>query len=145
MKAQRITLESNLMNLSKARDFVSKMAREAGAHESDITKIEISCDEWCANIVEYGLGDDANEFFTVECKTEGRKFLIIFEHEGERFNPVEQEIVDINEQFIQTNERGLGIYIMRKMMDELHYEYIHNSINRLTLIKHLNAEGDRER
>jgi len=42
MKDEKILLESDLINLSKARNFISDKAREAGADESDITKIEIS-------------------------------------------------------------------------------------------------------
>ena len=54
-----------------------------------------------------------------------------------RFNPIEQDKVDLNEHFEELKERGLGLYIMREMMDEIHYEYIDNKTNRLTLVKYL--------
>ena len=139
MKDEKIFLESDLINLSKARNFISSKAKQAGADESDITKVEISCDEWCANIIEHGMerGDDSG--FTVECRKENDKFMIIYEHEGDRFNPIEQDDVDINDHFSQSKERGLGIYIMKEMMDEIHYDYIGERINRLTLVKYVNS------
>ena len=139
MKDEKIFLESDLINLSKARNFISSKAKQAGADESDITKVEISCDEWCANIIEHGIerGDDSG--FTVECRKENDKFMIIYEHEGDRFNPIEQDDVDINDHFSQSKERGLGIYIMKEMMDEIHYDYIGERINRLTLVKYVNS------
>jgi len=135
MTGEKIQLESDLVNLAKAREFISRKAREAGAEDSDITKIEISCDEWCANIIEHSLGSDAGKSFSVECRSENNKFYVIYEHESGIFNPIEQEDVDINDHFSESKERGLGIYIMKEMMDEIHYEYVDNRINRLTLVK----------
>lgn len=135
MEKNKIYLEADLMNLSKAREFIAEKAKEAGASESDITKIEISCDEWNANIIEHSLGSNSGKGFTIECRKEGNKFIVVYEHEGERFNPIEQEVVDIDEHFSESKERGLGLFIMREMMDEIHYEYINNRINRLTLVK----------
>ncbi len=140
MKDEKIYLESDLINLSKARNFISSKAKEAGADESDITKVEISCDEWCANIIEHGMGKDDDRGFTVECRKENEKFMIIYEHEGDRFNPIEQDDVDINDHFSQSKERGLGIYIMKEMMDEIHYDYIGDRINRLTLVKYVGSK-----
>jgi len=137
MNDEKIYLESALVNLSKAREFISKKAIEAGVDESDITRIEISCDEWSANIIEHALGNDQMKGFTIECRSEYGKFLIIYEHEGERFNPIEQEDVDVNNHFSESKERGLGIYIMKEMMDEIHYEYLHARTNRLTLVKYV--------
>jgi serine/threonine-protein kinase RsbW len=137
MMNEKIYLASNLINLSKARDFISHKAREAGADESDLTKIEISCDEWCANIIEHSLGDGETKEFSVECINETGKFIVVYEHQGERFNPIEQEEVDISSHFSQSKERGLGIYIMKEMMDEIHYDYLDDSVNRLTLVKYL--------
>jgi len=139
MKDEKILLESDLINLSKARNFISDKAREAGADESDITKIEISCDEWCANIIEHALGSDERKNFTIECRKERGKFIVVFEHEGEHFNPIEQDDVDIDDHFSQSKERGLGIYIMKEMMDEIHHDYLAGNINRLTLVKYLGA------
>jgi serine/threonine-protein kinase RsbW len=137
MEPKRITLESDLANLSKAREFIAKAAREAGASSPEITKIEISCDEWSANIIEHGLGRNIKRYFTIECKGAEGRFVVIYEHEGPRFNPIEQEVIDVNDHFSESKERGLGIYIMREMMDEIHYEYINSKINRLTIVKYL--------
>jgi serine/threonine-protein kinase RsbW len=137
MKSEMMYLESNLGNLAKARQFIVKKAKESGATEEDITKIEISCDEWSANVIEHGLKKDATKVFSIQCKMKGKKFIVVYEHEGVRFNPIEQKMVDLNEHFSQMKERGLGIFIMREMMDEIHFEYIDNKINKLTLVKYI--------
>jgi serine/threonine-protein kinase RsbW len=137
MKSEMLCFESSLGNLVRAREFVVKKAKESGATEADITKIEISCDEWSANVIEHGLKKDSAKNFSIQCKLKGKKFIVVYEHEGVRFNPIEQKLVDLNEHFSQMKERGLGIYIMREMMDEIHYEYIDDKINKLTLVKYI--------
>lgn len=136
----KIDLKSDLLNLAKAREFISQKAREYGASESDITKIEISCDEWSANIIEHALGNGADKGFSIEVNYDNNKLFIIYNHKGERFNPIEQEDVNLDDHFSESKERGLGMYIMREMMDEIHYEYIDNKINKLTLVKYLNND-----
>ncbi len=137
MKSEILYLESNLGNLAKARDFIVTKAKESGATEQDVTKIEISCDEWSANVIEHGLKKDSSKNFSIQCKLKGKKFIVVYEHEGVRFNPIEQKRVNINEHFSQMKERGLGIFIMREMMDEIHFEYIDNKINKVTLVKYI--------
>ncbi len=140
MENERIFLKSDLANLVKARVFISKKAKELGADETDITKIEISCDEWSANVIEHGLGNKMDKGFTIECRCDDNKFTVIYEHPGVRFNPIDQNEVNLGEHFSEFKERGLGIFIMREMMDEIHYEYIDNKMNRLTLVKNLKNE-----
>lgn len=137
MRSETIFLESDFANLAKARDFISKIAKSYGASNDDITKIEISCDEWSANIIEHSLGSNTDKGFTIQCKRKENKIIIIYEHEGKQFNPIEQEKIDLNQHFSSLKERGLGLYIMREMMDEIHYEYIDNKVNRLTLVKYI--------
>jgi serine/threonine-protein kinase RsbW len=137
MKSETLCLESNLGNLAKAREFIVKKAKESGANEADVTMIEISCDEWSANVIEHGLRNDPDKSFSIQCRMKGKKFTVVYEHEGKRFNPMEQRMVDLNEHFSRMKERGLGIYIMREMMDEIHYEYIDDRINKLTMVKYI--------
>lgn len=135
MKDEKVYLESTLVNLSRARDFIGRKAREAGAPETDVTKIEISCDEWSANIIEHALGEDSSQGFTIACSFADNRFTIVFENDGSRFNPIEQEDVDLDDHYDDEKERGLGLYIMKEMMDEIHYEYLNDSTNKLTLVK----------
>jgi len=141
MKREKLFFKSDLKDLAKVRDFVSRKAKEANANESNITKIEISCDEWSANIIEHALGNNSDKGFSVECICANNKYQVIYEHEGDKFNPLELGSVDIDEHFVESHERGLGIYIMGKMMDEIHYEYTDNKVNRLTMVKYLNSDS----
>jgi serine/threonine-protein kinase RsbW len=139
MKEDLVYFESDLANLEKARKFITDKANEASINAADLIKIEISCDEWCANIIEYGIKNNDKKGFTIQCKCIADKFIVIYEHQGAKFNPINRGVVDLNKHFTEMKERGLGLYIMREMMDEIHYEYVDNKLNRLTLVKYLNT------
>jgi anti-sigma regulatory factor (Ser/Thr protein kinase) len=139
MKDEKLYLDSTLVNLSRAREFIARKAREAGASEADTTKIEISCDEWSANIIEHAHGEDSTQGFTISCSLADGRFVVVFENEGSRFNPIEQEDVDLDDHYDDEKERGLGLYIMKETMDEIHYEYLDDTTNKLTLVKILGS------
>ncbi|MFW6137785.1 MAG: ATP-binding protein [Spirochaetota bacterium] len=140
MEPNKIRMSSELRNLAKAREFISRKMKEFGVEGSDITKIEISCDEWNANIIEHALGNGAPQEFTIECIHGGDRIMVVYEHRGERFNPLEQEVMNIDTYFSESKERGLGIYIMKEMMDEIHYDYMDGEVNRLTLVKYITPQ-----
>jgi anti-sigma B factor antagonist len=78
MKEQTGVMKSDHVNLANAREFITRLAREAGASESAVTKIEMSCDEWNASIREHALSNGAGKGFTIEYKGNDKKFMTIF-------------------------------------------------------------------
>jgi anti-sigma regulatory factor (Ser/Thr protein kinase) len=86
-------------------------------------------DEIFSNIVKYGFKtkNDSN-FINIKLKIDNREKLItmIFEDNGIKFNPLEREDPNIKLSADERNEGGLGIYIVKKMMDKVTYEYKDN-------------------
>ncbi len=78
MNEQTVVMKSDQINLANAREFITRLAREAGASESATTKIEMSCDEWNASIREHALSNGVGKGFTIEYKGNDKKFMTIF-------------------------------------------------------------------
>ena len=78
MNEQKVVMKSDQINLANAREFITRLAREAGASGSAKTKIEMSCDEWNASIHEHNLGNGEGKGFTIEYKGNDKKFMTIF-------------------------------------------------------------------
>jgi hypothetical protein len=78
VKNETVEMKSDLLDLGKAQEFVTKLARGAGTGGSSVTNVEISCDEWNAVISEYAPRDSVWKRFTIECKNNDRKFMTIY-------------------------------------------------------------------
>lgn len=95
----------------------------------DVKKCFIVVDEVFSNIVKYGFNDNSNDnYISVELNIDLNKknIKIIFEDNGIKFNPLESDDPDINLSVGDRNEGGLGIFIVKKMMDKVSYKYKDN-------------------
>lgn len=115
----------------------------AGLSEFDAAQLEMAVDEACANIIEHSYGQkpggkahaDAgihvNLFQQKDCVV-----VEIFDH-GKGFDFDAHQEIDPETYLDEGNERGLGMYIIRKFVDEVEYERGTPSGNRLKLVKHV--------
>ena len=67
-------------------------------------------------------------------KIDEQIITLFFEDNGTPYNPMEKPDPDVEELLHQQKEGGLGIYLVKKRMDEIKYEYI-GGRNRLTISK----------
>ena len=84
------------------------------------TKLDIAIDEIFGNIVKYS----GAETITIRGGTEDDgMFVLIFIDDGTHYNPLDRPNPDINADFEDRPIGGLGIFIVKKSMDEVFYEY----------------------
>jgi sigma-B regulation protein RsbU (phosphoserine phosphatase) len=98
-------------------------------------KMSIVFDELLANVIKYAYTDDKEHLIYVEFKLAENKLILIIEDKGIPFNPFQKEPPDT---MLSVQERavgGLGIHIVKNLMDEYHYTRTTNK-NILTLIKY---------
>ena len=99
--------------------------------------IEIAVEEIFVNIVKYA---DISERDEIELRfdyKEGEKSVLIqFRDDGVCFNPLENEEPEIQTDLSGREPGGLGIYMVKKMMDDIRYEHREGK-NVLTLEKRL--------
>ena len=99
-------------------------------------KIDLATEEIFVNIVNYAYKDRIKEEITIEIKNKDNKIIIIFEDTGIPFNPLDKEDPDINLSIEEREAGGLGIFMTKKMMDNVAYEY-KNGKNILTIEKNM--------
>ena len=100
-----------------------------------LTKFNLVVEEIFVNIVSYAYEDNSNNnTVTISIKDNDDKTIITFIDSGKHFNPLIKDNPDIS---LSADERpvgGLGIYLVKKMMDNVEYEYKDNK-NILTIEK----------
>ncbi len=139
-----ITVAAHRKNLHAIRTFVHTQACRASFSDAECAHIELAIDEVCANVIEHNYKDDENERLTVAIDFDPDKFYVTITDNGEQFNPTEAKLPNLQQHAHEYRTRGLGIYLMTKVMNEIHYEYKNNEINCLELIKYIRHDSIEE-
>ena len=125
-------------NLEKVLAFVTQNLKKAECSPKIMMQIEISVEEIFVNIVHYAYKDTSENQGKVRigCNIEDGTAKIKVCDSGIPYNPLEKKDPDIT---LSAEERpigGLGIFMVKKYMDEIRYEHTYGE-NRLVLIKKL--------
>ncbi len=107
--------------LIKIRDFVQDKAIGFGFDEMEAQKIALAVDEACTNLIKHAYKLDPTKNIYVEIDTASNKFTVNIYDEGSPFNPMDAPTPDMKEYFSKYKHGGLGIHIMRLVMDEIAY------------------------
>ncbi len=134
---RRLTVPGQFEQLAQIAEFVTRAAREAGLTDDDVFHVEMAVDEACSNIIEHAYADRSGDI-DLACRSSAPGTLEITIHDsGRPFDPdvVGLPKVDPPADLDDLNEGGLGLYFMRKLMDEVHFEQVAGQGNILTMTK----------
>ncbi|MDQ1265404.1 MAG: serine/threonine-protein kinase RsbW [Bacteroidota bacterium] len=128
---------SNLSELTRIREFVHNNAIGRGFSEEQSHKIALAVDEACTNLMKHAYHLDQTHEICLHVDMDKDKFIVDIYDDGVPFNPMEVNMPDMNEYFKSFRKGGLGIQIIRSVMDEIKYypSDKSNQRNKLTLIK----------
>ena len=142
MKKDRFELEvdNRLENLSVIGDFVGKAMTQVGAKERSIAEVQLAVDEACANVIMYAYSGGKGTI-KVNLEVTGGDLIVNIRDRGKTFDPTSVPPPDLEADLNQRKIGGLGIYLMRKVMDEVTYSFDAEEGNKLTMRKHLVAKN----
>ena len=121
--------------LDEIREFVGDIAREGGFSNKDVYNIQLATDEAASNIIEHAYEKVPDGVLELSCGIKGDVITIILIDHGESFDPSEVPLPDLKADLSDRKIGGLGIFLMRKLMDEVRYEPRADKSNVLTMIK----------
>lgn len=122
--------------LDEIRDFVGNIARDGGFGDKDIYNIQLATDEAASNIIEHAYEGVNDGLLELSCGMQGDAIRIILVDHGEPFDPSVVPTPDLKADLSERKIGGLGIFLMRKLMDEVHYDSRpEQNSNTLTMLK----------
>lgn len=119
--------------LDEIRDFVGEIARKGGFNDKEIYNIQLATDEAASNIIEHAYEGISDGLLEISCGMQKDFIKIVLTDHGEPFDPSQIPMPDLKADLSERKIGGLGIFLMRKLMDEVHYES-HPGKNSNTLI-----------
>ena len=132
---QSVQFSAKFEFLDEIREFVGDIARAGGFNAKDVYNIQLAADEAASNIIEHAYEGVNNGLLELSCGVKGNTITIILVDHGESFDPSEIPMPDLKADLSERKIGGLGIFLMRKLMDEVHYETRPNKSNVLTMTK----------
>ncbi len=130
-----ITLDAITENLATVTDFIND---ELGRHDCSpktLMQLDIAIDEIFGNIASYAYAPGTGKV-TVQIRVDdkARAVRITFIDGGVPYNPLAKEDPNVKLSAEERKIGGLGIFLVKKSMDDMSYEY-KDGKNRLTLVK----------
>jgi anti-sigma regulatory factor (Ser/Thr protein kinase) len=132
-KWQEIKIEALSDNLDRALDFVNVELEKMDCPSKTQMQIDLAIEEIFINIARYAYSPETG-FATIRIKTSPNEIRLEFEDRGVPYNPLEKSDPDINTPAKDRPIGGLGVFLVKKIMDTVEYRY-EGSSNLLNLKK----------
>jgi len=134
-KSANIILPAKLENLDAMVGFIGEGAENQGFVQKTIHQIHLACEEALVNVIHYAYPDGNGDIELTYDLNEEKGFVIEIIDRGVPFDPLSLPEPDIGASIEDRKIGGLGVYMMRNIMDEVRYKR-EGDRNILALIKH---------
>lgn len=136
-KTFALHVPSSTENLSMIRDFVAKIGAIAGFDEKEVMKLELAVDEACANVIEHAYGMDTTREVKVRALLDDDKVQIEVVDTGKGFDPASMQSKDVDQLIRERRSGGLGLRLIKTLMDDVQYEIKPGEKNELRMVKRI--------
>lgn len=121
---KEITIPATTEGVRTVTDFVDEILEGMDCPMKTQMQIDVAIDEIFSNIVNYAYGDATGDAtITVDTHEGGVGVSISFKDSGMPYNPLEKEDPDVTLSAEERPVGGLGIFLVKKTMDDVEYEY----------------------
>ncbi|MCC7156167.1 MAG: ATP-binding protein [Bryobacterales bacterium] len=136
-KSFTLHVPSSTENLALIRDFVGNIGAKAGFDENEINKITLAVDEAVANVIEHAYGSDATREVTIRAVLDADALRFDIIDNGRGFDPGLIKQKDLEQLVKERRSGGLGLRLIRTVMDDVQYQIKPGEKNELRMVKKL--------
>lgn len=131
------TFDAVIEEFNNVISFVENELETAGVSFKVISQVGVCVDEIFTNISSYAYKPETGSAkVKVEILEDPTRVELTFIDQGKHFNPLEKDDPDVNLSAEEREIGGLGIFMVKKLMDDVSYEY-KDGKNILTIIKNI--------
>jgi len=123
-------------SLEKISQFIEEEAQNTSLDETAVYEVQLAVDEACSNIIEHAYKENEDGEIICSCTISSDAFTVILQDQAEPFEPDEIKNLEIGAPLEELGNRGAGVFLMKKLMDEVEFEFIPDEGTKLTLVKY---------
>lgn len=128
---------SSTENLAMIRDFVASIGAKAGFDDNEVARITLAVDEACANVIEHAYSSDETRLVTIRATLDSADLSFEIVDNGRGFEPSQVSEDDVAELIRRRKSGGLGLRLIRAVMDDVQYQITPGEKNELRMVKHI--------
>jgi anti-sigma regulatory factor (Ser/Thr protein kinase) len=123
-KISELSIEATIENLEKVEEFIDENLDKCNFYKKRMSQIKISVEEIYVNIAHYAYSPNTGMAkISVDINQDDKYMEIVFIDQGKPYNPLEKKDPDVKLKVSERQMGGLGIYMTKKLMDDISYEY----------------------
>ena len=121
---KELTVTAALENIETVTDFVNEQLEALDCPMKAQMQIDVAIDELFSNIAHYAYNPEIGKATVrVEVAEDPMAVIITFIDNGIPYDPLKKEDPDVTLSLEERQIGGLGIYMVKKTMDDITYEY----------------------
>lgn len=134
---QSLTLPNDIEMIPQLNGFIKGFCEALKINSAVIMNLNLAIEEAVVNVMQYAYPKGQRGDIDITVKGCSSEFIVTITDSGSPFDPTQKEEVDISLSAEERPVGGLGIHLIREIMDSLSYEY-KDKKNILTLRKKIN-------
>ena len=133
---KEIKIKNQVSELEKVNAFIEEIGEELQLDMELLMNLNLVMEEMVSNVIfyDYPEGKTADIELSAECN--GRELTFVLSDKGREFDPTMKEDIDTSTDPQDRDLGGLGIYIVKNIMNEVTYQRLEGK-NLLTMKKDL--------
>ncbi|MFH1407215.1 MAG: ATP-binding protein [Candidatus Omnitrophota bacterium] len=137
-KRLHVSIKSDFAEIKDAWHKIADLLKSLGLSSDDLFDIHLSAEEAMVNAVKYGNKFDPKLFVDITVSCNGREIKISVKDQGKGFDYAHTPDPTTNENIAKAS--GRGVYLINKLMDEVHYN---KEGNEIIMVKFIKNQGSR--
>lgn len=125
-----------LHNLTKA------VAESTGFDSRESDSIAVAVDEATTNVIQHAYDGDAGKEIEIRFDPEGDSLDIVILHTGKAIDAVPVPELNLDHLVAEHRKGGLGLYIMREVMDRVDYRQTNSGENMCVMVRYKQRTKD---
>jgi serine/threonine-protein kinase RsbW len=117
-----LVLSNHLSELKKMSEAVSAWCRGNNISSAVEFHVNLALDEIISNVIRYGWKDSGEHQFNIRLSLLNDEVTVEVEDDATPFNPLEAPVPDLDQPLDERPVGGLGIHLVRQVMDGLDYQ-----------------------
>ena len=133
---RELTFKNEEQELTRVTEFMENICDELQLDMHVAMKLQVAIEEMVTNIIFYAYPEGTRADISLTAESEDKELTLVLSDTGKPFDPTAKEDSDVETNPMDREQGGMGILIVKNIMNEVSYQRLGNT-NQLTMKKKL--------